>query len=94
MLLKDLNEGKRPLYTMFQLEQTYSMANKDIKAFDIIKEAYNVKDSNDIPLMLFSFTKKLISYNNYELSIKLTKDIIKHNNKKSKTVTKISITFK
>lgn len=87
MLLKDLNEGKRPLYTMFQLEQTYSMANKDIKAFDIIKEAYNVKDSNDIPLtklnMLFSFTKKLISYNNYELSIKLTKDIIKHNNIKS-----------
>lgn len=40
LLLKDLKNNVEPIYTRFQLAQTYSMANFHNEAFETIKEAY------------------------------------------------------
>lgn len=42
LLLKDLDEGKDPIYTYFQLAQTYAMANKTEESFNFIKKSFNL----------------------------------------------------
>lgn len=45
LLLKDLDEGKDEIYTLFQLCQSYSMANKKNQALKSINKAYKLVKS-------------------------------------------------
>ncbi len=49
LLLKDLDEGKDTIYTLFQLSQSYSMANQKNEALKSIDKAYKmVRNNKDI----------------------------------------------
>lgn len=85
ILLKDLKEGVRPLYTRFQLAQTYAMANKHREALDIIKEAYILDkktndDTRNINVAHF-YAMELLKINNYEKAIEVSNEIIQYNDK-------------
>ncbi|MEG2412450.1 MAG: glycosyltransferase family 2 protein [Clostridium sp.] len=84
LLLKDLEDGKEPIYTYFQLAQTYGMANKNEKAFENITLAYNLvkkEDHKERYLYVYHFlAMTLVSKGNNEKAIEVAKEAIKYSN--------------
>lgn len=83
LLLIDIANDVEPLYSRFQLAQTYSMANENGKALDIIKEAYDMCNKKDegltyIKVNIYHFyAKELLSYGTFEKAIEISNKIIK-----------------
>ena len=78
ILLKDLEEGIEPIYTRFQLAQTYSMANMHKEAFNIIKEAYNIMKQRKgyINFNVYHFySRELTRIGNYEKALEVIKEV-------------------
>lgn len=84
LLLIDIANNVEPLYSRFQLAQTYSMANENEKALEIIKEAYDMCNKNDegkltyIKVNIYHFyVKELLSGGAFEKAIEIANKIIK-----------------
>ena len=79
LLLKDLANNKEPIYTRFQLAQTYSMANYHYEAFETIKEAYELdrkrKDGKNNINVYHFYSRELLSRGEYEKAIKVCNQI-------------------
>lgn len=82
LLLADLKKGVEPIYTRFQLAQTYSMANETLKALEIIKEAYDLdkkrKDGKRNVNVYHFYSRELVNISNYEKAIKVAKEGIEY----------------
>lgn len=83
LLLKDLEEGKDKVYTLFQLCQTYSMAKKTNEALKCIDKAYNVvknkKDLREDVRYLYvdrQLAIELYGIGNYERTIEVCKQAV------------------
>lgn len=85
LLLQDLKEqkGDNRIYTLFQLSQTYSMANEYKEAMKYIKEAYdltiNRKDGLINTYVLHFYAKELYRMMRYEEAIKVALRGIQYN---------------
>ena len=85
LLLQDLKEqkGDNRIYTLFQLSQTYSMANEYKEAMKYIKEAYdltiNRKDGLINTYVLHFYAKELYRMMRYEEAIKVALQGIQYN---------------
>ena len=83
LLLKDLDEGKDTVYTLFQLSQTYSMGNKKNEALKSIEKAYNMvrnnKDTINETKYLYIYRQlaiELFYMGNYERTIEVCKQAL------------------
>lgn len=80
LLLKDLENNVEPIYTRFQLAQTYSMANYHGEAFETIKEAYKLdkkrKDGKRNINVYHFYSRELLSRGDYEKAIEVCMDIM------------------
>ena len=78
LLLEDLKNGVEPIYTRFQLAQTYSMANEHKLALDTIKEAYALdkkrKDGQRNINVYHFYARELLQRANYEKAIEIAKE--------------------
>ena len=83
LLLIDIANNVEPIYSRFQLAQTYSMANEHALALDLIKEAYNMCNEEGLGLTYLKvnvyhfYVKELISNGIYEKAIEIAKQITK-----------------
>lgn len=81
LLLKDLEEGKDRIYTLFQLAQTYSMANQKIEALNAIEKAFRiVEEEANVKKYLYIYhfyARELLAQNSFEKSIIVCEDAIK-----------------
>ncbi|MGN9134006.1 glycosyltransferase [Clostridium sp. HCP1S3_B4] len=82
LLEEDLKNGADPIYTRFQLAQTYAMANESLKALMVIKEAYELEKSRvdgkrSIDVYHF-YSRELVNFSNYESAIKVAKEGIEY----------------
>lgn len=81
LLLKDLEEGKDPIYTYFQLAQTYAMANKHNEGLDAIKNAYRIAKTKDISRYLYIlhfYARDMLGRGNFEKVIELSEEALKY----------------
>lgn len=81
LLLKDLEEGKDPIYTNFQLAQTYAMANKNDEALDAIKISYNMaknKSLKDYLYVMHFYARDMLSRGNYDKVIEISEEALKY----------------
>ncbi|MDW8799694.1 glycosyltransferase family 2 protein [Clostridium sp. A1-XYC3] len=83
LLLKDLDEGKDEIYTLFQLCQSYSMANKKNQALKSINKAYKLVKSkkelkNDVRYLYVDrqLAIELFDSSNYERTIEVCEKAI------------------
>ncbi|WP_040328484.1 glycosyltransferase family 2 protein [Clostridium ihumii] len=89
LLLQDLEEGKEnDIYTLFQLSQTYSMANKKVEALKAIEKAYDIiKDKRELMISeeyLYvhrQLAVQLFTIGNYEKVIETCENVVKWNKK-------------
>jgi len=84
LLLKDLEDDKKDrIYTLFQLAQSYSMANEDKETLKAIKEAFllvkNTKNKGKYLYVYHFYGRELLSKGNYEKAIELCEEAIKYN---------------
>ena len=79
LLLKDLENNIEPIYTRYQLAQTYSMANYHNEAFKVIKEAYELdkkrKDGKRNIDVYHFYSKELLSRGFYEKAIEVCNEV-------------------
>lgn len=77
LLLNDLETGKDPIYTNYQLAQSYSMANQKEKALAAIKKAYILVKKENLYkgkiYVLHLYAKKLFETLEFEKSIEISK---------------------
>ncbi|MGG7176590.1 glycosyltransferase [Clostridium paraputrificum] len=81
LLKKDLVEGKDEIYTLFQLAQTYSMANENLQALKSIYRAFKlVQKEENIKRYLYVYhfyARELLAQNYFEKSIEVCEEAIK-----------------
>lgn len=84
LLLKDLKNNIEPIYTRFQLAQTYSMANFHNEAFETIKEAYELdrkrKDGKRNVNVYHFYSRELFSRGQYTQAIKVCNQVLDYYN--------------
>ncbi|NLK24466.1 MAG: glycosyltransferase [Clostridiales bacterium] len=82
LLEADLKNGVEPIYTRFQLAQTYSMANETMKALDTIKEAYELdrkrQDGQRNVNVYHFYSRELVNIANYKKAIEVAKQGIEY----------------
>ena len=78
LLEEDLKNGVEPIYTRFQLAQTYSMANETMKALDVIKEAYELDkkrtDGKRNVNVYHFYSRELVNIANYKKAIEVANE--------------------
>ncbi|NLK93558.1 MAG: glycosyltransferase family 2 protein, partial [Clostridiales bacterium] len=78
LLLEDIKNGVEPIYSRFQLAQTYSMANMHREALETIKEAYKLdqirKDGLHNINVYHFYSRELLSRCNYEMASKVANE--------------------
>ena len=82
LLLKDLENNIEPIYTRFQLAQTYSMANYHKEAFDVIEEAYELekkrKDGQRNINVYHFYSRELLDRGEYEKAIEVCSEALNY----------------
>lgn len=77
LLLKDIENGVEPIYSRFQLAQTYSMANMHGEALNTIKEAYKLDRKRKDGLLNINvyhfYSRELLRIGNYKEASRVAK---------------------